>query len=268
MILFICLYLLIGITPSAFCQEILKKPIPNHLIVLTFDDAVSTDFTEIAPIIRNYGFDATFFVTEFPDFANKHYYMSWKQISKLNKMGFEIGNHTIHHHDLPSETPEQFKQAITKLGNKCVKYNIQRPIDFDYPGWKVSSYAFKILKQKGYLLARAGGNRPYNPKKDYPYLVPSYNVAGLDSMQVIRAVQKAKGGEIIVLTIHGVPDYQHPWVTTKPVLFKAYMKYLYSHHYKVISMRGLKKYINVKVALHKLTPHITNQIQNIKNNNE
>jgi peptidoglycan/xylan/chitin deacetylase (PgdA/CDA1 family) len=259
-----CLFLLLNLTLRAFSQQILKKPIPDHLVVLTFDDAVSTDYTTIAPILKKYGFGATFFVTEFPDFKNKHYYMSWQQIKDLNEMGFEIGNHTDHHHAVSTMDRRQFIKSLDYIKGKCNKYNIPKPVDFAYPGWDVSPYSFKVLNEKGYLFARAGGNRPYNPRKDYPYLVPSYNVGKLDSAQVIKAVKKAKKGKIVVLTIHGVPDYAHPWVTTLPALFKAYMKYLYTNHYKVIALVHLEKYINVKRALHILMPHINDRIQNIK----
>jgi hypothetical protein len=46
-----------------------------------------------------------------------------------------------------------------------------------------------------------------------------------------------------VLTIHGVPDDAHPWVTTSIEVFEGYLKFLKENHYKVIAMRDLDKYI-------------------------
>ncbi len=38
-----------------------KKPIPDRLVVLTFDDSAKTHFTTVRPILLTYGFGATFF---------------------------------------------------------------------------------------------------------------------------------------------------------------------------------------------------------------
>lgn len=236
--------------------QILKKPIPDHLVVLTFDDAVSTGYTEVAPILKKYNFGATFFISEFPDFENKYYYLTWKQIKKLHEMGFEIGNHTGHHRELPEINRKQFIKELNYIEKKCKKYDIPAPVTFAYPAWDPASYAFGVLKKKGYLFARTGGNRPYNPKKDYPYLIPSYNVGGMDSTEVMKAIQQAKNGKIVVLTIHGVPDYAHPWVTTPPHLFKKYMQYLLENNYTVIALSDLQNYINVENALQQISPKL------------
>ena len=80
----------------------------------------------------------------------------------------------------------------------------------------------------------------------------------------MNAIRQAEDGKIVVLTIHGVPDYAHPWVTTPPALFKDYMKYMYDHHYTAISVQELQKYINVKRALKEIPPRLNDSIQNIK----
>src|SRR5471030_3294364 len=91
---------LIGYFGNAQGQVQLKKAIPDKLVILTFDDAVLSHYTNVAPLLKKYGFGATFFVCVFggnPAFADKTMYMSWEQISELSKMGFEIGNHTRTH---------------------------------------------------------------------------------------------------------------------------------------------------------------------------
>ena len=75
------------------------KPIPDQLVVLTFDDAVSSHATFVAPLLKKYGFGGTFFVCEFPpDFdSDKKKYMAWDQIRSLHEMGFEVASHTHTH---------------------------------------------------------------------------------------------------------------------------------------------------------------------------
>ncbi len=45
-----------------------------------------------------------------------------------------------------------------------------------------------------------------------------------------------------MITFHGVPDLEHPWVNTEPDVFKTYMKYLKSEGYTVIALRDIAKY--------------------------
>lgn len=86
------IYLLLVLVLAAFYQanaQVLLKPIPDKLVVLTFDDAVVSQATFVAPLLKKYGFGGTFFVCEFPpNFEDKTKYMSWAQIRELSKKGF------------------------------------------------------------------------------------------------------------------------------------------------------------------------------------
>ena len=74
---------------------IASEPIPDKLVVLTFDDAIKSHFTVARLLLKKYKFGATFFVTEgFDMTTNKRDYMTWDEIARLHKDGFEIGNHT------------------------------------------------------------------------------------------------------------------------------------------------------------------------------
>lgn len=92
------LVLLIGEVFFSNASLIAAEPIPEKLVVLTFDDSVRSHFTVVRPILLNYGFSATFFITEGFDFKeNKRDYMTWDEIAQLHRDGFEIGNHTRDH---------------------------------------------------------------------------------------------------------------------------------------------------------------------------
>ena len=55
-----------------------SEPIPDKLVVLTFDDASKSHFTVVRPLLKKYKFGATFFVTEgFDMVTNKRDYMTW-----------------------------------------------------------------------------------------------------------------------------------------------------------------------------------------------
>src|SRR5437764_8291004 len=85
---------LTGLTTTASAAQ---KP-QEKLVVLTFDDAVKSHRTFVAPLLKELGFGATFFVTHkwMEDRTNS---MTWDEIAELQQMGFEIGNHSWTHAD-------------------------------------------------------------------------------------------------------------------------------------------------------------------------
>src|SRR5437660_5527497 len=74
------------------------ETVPSRLVVLTFDDAVKSHRTFVAPLLKELGFGATFFVTHkwMDDPTN---FMTWSDIAEIHQMGFEIGNHSWTHSD-------------------------------------------------------------------------------------------------------------------------------------------------------------------------
>jgi peptidoglycan-N-acetylglucosamine deacetylase len=224
-------------------------PVPDKTVILTFDDGVSTHATYVAPLLKKYGFTATFFVCEFPpDFANKHDYMSWEQMANLHKMGFEVANHTWTHKHVDKLKPEQLVEQLEYIEKKITGFGAPRPVTFAYPGYATSGAAIAVLRARGYQFARGGEDRVYDPKKDDPMLIPGFTTRKDNKEMILTGLQKAKDGKIAVLTIHGVPDYAHDWVTTPPELFEFYLRYLKENKFNVIAFRDLTKYVGAPMV--------------------
>lgn len=256
------LFILLAICFSTNGQ-ILKKKIPNKLVVLSFDDATASQYTVVAPLLQEFGFGATFFVCEFPTkMADRSAYLNWQQIQELDKMGFEIANHTRTHRPVNKMTKVQFIEELNYIENKCDSLGIPKPTNFAYPGYNLNAETLEVLEQKGYQFARAGGSRAYEPLRDSPLLVPSWATNATNKEQIMLALKEAKKGKIVVLTLHGVPDVEHPWVNTPPELFKEYLRYLSEHHYKVIAFRDLEKYIDVEEAKKTIIPDLNKGYKN------
>lgn len=225
-----------------------SEPVPDKLVVLTFDDSVASQAAFVAPLLKKLGFGATFFITEgFTFLTDKEHYMTWEQIRELHVQGFEIGNHTRSHRGVANLDPENFGAEITHIEERCSEHAIPKPRSFCYPGYGASPTAAQFLRSRGYTFARAGGSRAFNPLKDDPLLLPQAfdgkPDSTLDSFKA--AVEKASDGQIAILTFHGVPDIQHPWVSTEPAKFEAYMQHLKEAGCKVVALRELNRYIPV-----------------------
>ena len=68
---------------------------------------------------------------------------------------------------------------------------------------------------------------------------------------MVWAVEQAKDGKIAVLTFHGVPAVEHPWVNVAPEQFKTYMDYLRDSSCTVIALRDLAKYVDASESVGK-----------------
>lgn len=248
----------------AFClvgnasSQIVRKPVPDKVIVLTFDDAVVSHATYVAPLLNKYAFGATFYIAEFsePPFSDTTLYMTWEQIRMLNQMGFEIGNHTGHHTHLPRIDAEEFSEELAYIEEKGVGLGIPKPLTFAYPAYQTARYAIEVLKQKGYLFARIGGDKAYDVETDHPYFIPSYTMLADNRDLMYQAFEQARDGKIVVLTVHGVPDTAHPWVDTPPALFEEYMQHLFENGYTVLSMRDVAQFVDARQALLEIMPDL------------
>jgi peptidoglycan/xylan/chitin deacetylase (PgdA/CDA1 family) len=253
------LILLVPLLP--FCQVALAlEPLPDKLVVLTFDDASKSHFTIARPVLLKYKFGATFFVTEGFDFRdNKKDYMTWEEIAQLHKDGFEIGNHTRDHLGLTKENVPKIAEQLQAINARCKEHGIPPTTGFAWPGNALSMEALVPLRKEGILFARRGGAPEfeykegrgvgYEPGLDHPLLIPSAGDARPDWTldNFIAAVEKARFGRIAVLQFHGVPDTAHAWVNSTQENFEAYMKYLATHGYTIIAMRDLAKYVDPNI---------------------
>lgn len=254
------------------------EKIPDRLVVLTFDDAVASHYTFVRPLLKKFGFSATFFITEGFNFnTNKTDYLTWNQIAILNKEGFEIGNHTKDHLSITPEIVNQLKEQIEVINDACKQYGIPKPVSFAYPGNIVLADALPILKEEGIIWARRGNIPEYGggddgrgfgfePGADDPLLIPSAGIAlpawTLEDFK--KSVAKAQDGKIAVIQFHGVPDREHPWVNTSPKRFRSYMEYLHKRGFHVIALRDLRRYVDPDI--HPNDPWSV--IQRRKKNNE
>jgi len=233
------------------------EAIPDKLVVLTFDDAKASHYTVVRPLLKKYGFGATFFISEGFSFrTNKDDYLTWEQIRELHRDGFEIGNHTRDHKGVSKESLAGLREQAEAINAQCAAYGIPKPVSFAYPGNAIEPGAFSILEELGIRFARRGGapeypyeeghGFAYEPGRDHPLLLPSAGDARpawtLENLK--RAIAQAENGRIAILQFHGAPDVEHPWVHTPPERFEEYMKYLHGEGFTAIAVRDLARYVD------------------------
>ena len=181
------------------------KPIPDKLIVLTFDDSSASHYAVARPVLKRYGFGATFFITEGFTFAkNKTDYMTWAQIAELHRDGFEIGNHTRDHLSITEKTVPRLAEQLAVIADRCREHGIPAPVSFAWPGNKFHVAALPILQAAGIRFARRGGEPEipysigggvaYEPGLDHPLLIPTTGDARPNIQQRLKPASVAEAG--------------------------------------------------------------------------
>jgi peptidoglycan/xylan/chitin deacetylase (PgdA/CDA1 family) len=234
-------------------------PVPDKLVVLSFDDAARSQRTFVAPLLQDLGFGASFFVCH-RWMADRDNFMTWKEIAEIHQMGFEIGNHSWTHGDY--STPlgaSRLAGELALVERQLEQVGVPKPVSFGWCGDTFGPEALQVLIERGYRFARRGMEpeipygemRPgpaFDPQRHHPLLVPTTGDAYPDwTLEYFKqVVERARDGKIVVIQMHGVPDLAHPWVYTPPEQFRKYMMYLKENGFRAIAMRELEQYVNLK----------------------
>ncbi len=249
--------LCVAVSRAASDQKRPLLPIPDKLVVLTFDDGNASDYTTVAPTLEKHGFGATFYVTS--GWVGRDERLTWPQVAALHEAGFEIGCHTTTHPNLLDLSEEQIEKQIADFERACAANGIPKATTFAYPGAHFDRRILRALTKYGYRSARRGSDperpledlggpgRAYFPQEDDPFLIPSTLIRGsgaLDDSYIVRALAQAKEGRVTVLTYHGVPDV-HRHCSISVERFRKDMKHLADAGATVIAVRDLARYVDL-----------------------
>ena len=248
-----------GIAAHSLHGQLRKAAMPERAILLSFDDAVKSHRTFVAPFLRDLGFKGTFFVTHLwmNDAAN---FMTWREIAEIHEMGFEIGNHAWTHADYSQ--PRMAARlagelALTEYELSLVK--VPSPVSFAWCGNDFGPEALEVVRARRYKFARRGLppearygtldiGTVWNPAKHHPLLIPttgdaypSWTVEHLE-----KVIEKSSPGNVVVLQFHGVPDIAHPWVHTPQNQFVQYMRLLKERNFQTMTFRDLEQFVDIE----------------------
>ena len=84
---------------------------PDKPVVLTFDDGNKSHYQNVFPLLKKYGYKATFFIYPSAVLNNSTKYITWSELAEMSQAGMDIESHTRDHPYLTSTTVDisQFK---------------------------------------------------------------------------------------------------------------------------------------------------------------
>jgi peptidoglycan/xylan/chitin deacetylase (PgdA/CDA1 family) len=220
-------------------------------VSFTFDDSLSSTYTNVLPILTKYGLTGTDYaitgcvgMTTAPNTCHANTdttYMSWVQLETLQNDGWEIGSHTVTHPYLATSdatdgqpnvlTAAQVTQELTQSKADLAAHGINAT-DFSSP---YGDYNNAVLAQIAKYYASQRGFADQN-NNDWPsfndYIVNDYHVEGTTTVAQVEAkIDDAIANKRwLVLTMHNIlpapstnPD-DYEWGTTQLDQVAAYVK--------------------------------------------
>lgn len=127
-----------------------KTPLPSKPILLTFDDGYDDFATDVSPIIKELGFNATNFIPT--GLINNFGYMNWGTMSNLGSGNFYFANHTWSHRAMAASNSTVDKE-ITTADIQLKEHGFNASKVFAYPYGSYGTFSEQFLASYGYKLA-------------------------------------------------------------------------------------------------------------------
>jgi peptidoglycan/xylan/chitin deacetylase (PgdA/CDA1 family) len=117
-------------------------------LAITFDDGCETDLLVAAPLLKQIGSHATFFVTT--GFLGKSGYMSISQLRELAALNFEIGCHSLTHAYLCDLDDKGLHREIVESKSRLEQILGTIVTHFSCPGGRYDLRTARVVKDAGY----------------------------------------------------------------------------------------------------------------------
>jgi peptidoglycan/xylan/chitin deacetylase (PgdA/CDA1 family) len=117
-------------------------------VCITFDDGCETDLIAAAPVLREFGFNATFYLTA--GFLGTPGYLSPRQVRDLDAQGFQIGCHSMTHLYLSDLTEAELRREVVdaKLQiENILGHSIEH---FSCPGGRYDQRTLQMARTAGF----------------------------------------------------------------------------------------------------------------------
>lgn len=126
-------------------------PLPDNPVVLTFDDGYIDHYTNVFPVLRQYGFTGTFFIITGTADAGDPAHLTWEQIRQMSQAGMDMESHTKTHPDLRGRDHDFLVYQLLGSSQSLEAYTGKTPHFFAYP---IGRYDDAVLAVLGALPIR------------------------------------------------------------------------------------------------------------------
>jgi peptidoglycan/xylan/chitin deacetylase (PgdA/CDA1 family) len=163
--------------------------LPQHPVVLTFDDGYREDFTNVRPLLANRHWPGVLNLAVRNLLDGK---LSVHQIRLMIRQGWEVDAHTINHVDLTTLGSSDLRHEVA--GSRTwIRRRFHVPVDFFcYPSGRYNARVVAAVRAAGFIGATIEGFSPASPR-DGLLTLTRIRVDGSDGVSGLAAKLGAYG---------------------------------------------------------------------------
>jgi peptidoglycan/xylan/chitin deacetylase (PgdA/CDA1 family) len=127
-----------------------QAALPPKPVIITLDDGYRDQYENAFPILKEFGFEATFFiVTEFVDQGNERY-MTWPMIEEMAQAEMRIEPHSRTHADLRGRDRDELVWQMLGPQQTIAAHIGYTPRYFSYPGGRYDAATVAMAQELSY----------------------------------------------------------------------------------------------------------------------
>ena len=164
-----------------------RQTLPDKTAVITFDDGYLSVYEQAFPVLRDYGWPFTVFISAGLVSSNSRLYASWEQLREMGSFGATLANHTTSHpyfldRDLSQDEKDWLdgiRTEIEQAERMILDETGQSHRLLAYPYGEYDPAIQALVAELGYVgIAQHSG--PIGPDSDYTAL-PRFPFSGIYS---------------------------------------------------------------------------------------
>jgi peptidoglycan/xylan/chitin deacetylase (PgdA/CDA1 family) len=161
-------------------------PLPPKSIILTFDDGYIDAYTNVFPVLKQFGFIGTFFIITSRADASDPAYLSWPQIVEMSRAGMSMEPHTKDHLDLRQRDHEFLIYQMQGSIESLAAYTGITPRMFDYPVGHYDAATLQVARELGVWIGVSTNNGDLQTTSGRLHL-PRLRIAGNMSLAALAS---------------------------------------------------------------------------------